>query len=77
MNKLRFRLIPLMEVAKQIEDVLNVKHQKEHNGLAPSCLSCKWFVEKTEICTKWNSRPPARIIALSCADYKDTDDIPF
>lgn len=43
-----------------------------------SCLSCLAFKEdKGEICDKWKTRPPARIIARGCDSYSDETDIPF
>lgn len=42
-----------------------------------SCLNCKLFNEKQEICSKYNQRPPARVIVFGCNDYEDTSDIPF
>lgn len=49
------------------------------SGFAPtqSCISCVAFDEPTEVCRKFNARPPARVIALSCPDYFDTNQIPF
>lgn len=42
-----------------------------------SCLSCIYFKEKSELCSKYNMRPPAKIIAYGCPDYDDVDEIPF
>lgn len=49
------------------------------NGNSPtkSCLNCIHFIEHTETCKKYNARPPARVIAFSCPEYSDNDDIPF
>lgn len=32
---------------------------------------------KPETCTKYEMRPPARVIAFGCKDYEDEDSIPF
>jgi len=46
--------------------------------LVKSCLNCDLFNEETETCKKWNSRPPARVIAFGCGDWENVDDtIPF
>lgn len=45
--------------------------------LHPSCLSCGHFNEGSEICTLYNQRPPARIIASGCPSYSDLDEVPF
>jgi hypothetical protein len=43
-----------------------------------SCLSCDTFNEETEVCSKFNARPPARVIAFSCGDYANiNEEIPF
>lgn len=42
--------------------------------LKKSCLTCGHFVEKTETCSLYNMRPPARVIAFGCPAY---DFIPF
>lgn len=47
------------------------------DGACRSCLNCTFFTEATELCQKYNARPPARIIAFACKDYTDIDDIPF
>lgn len=50
-------------------------------GLIPvirrSCITCMHFNEQNEICSKFNARPPARIIALACPEYIEDSDIPF
>lgn len=46
-------------------------------GMTRSCISCRLFDEKTEFCTLFNQRPPARVIAFGCDKYEDCDDIPF
>lgn len=49
-----------------------------NNGIQKSCLSCKHFAEqKGEVCLKFNQRPPARVLVLSCQHYEDDNDIPF
>jgi hypothetical protein len=45
-----------------------------------TCLSCKHFNEDNEGCALANGlRPPARVIANACKEWKDKidDDIPF
>lgn len=46
-------------------------------GVTQSCISCTTFAERDELCTRWNARPPARVIAFGCNDYQDNEDIPF
>lgn len=47
-------------------------------GAQRSCINCTFFRETSgELCSLYNQRPPARIIALGCAQYSDVDDIPF
>ena len=41
----------------------------------PNCVDCLHFDEKNETCTKWNARPPARVIAFGCDNFEE--DIPF
>lgn len=37
-----------------------------------TCLSCSYFTESTEGCERANGgRPPARVIATSCAGYEE------
>ena len=43
-----------------------------------SCINCLNFDHENELCKKFQQRPPANVIALSCgAYYEDNDDIPF
>lgn len=45
--------------------------------LYESCITCRRFDEKNEICKLVNQRPPARVIAFGCPRYDDQDEIPF
>lgn len=42
----------------------------------PSCLWCKHFVEREELCGMAGMRPPARVLVLGCPAYVP-DDVPF
>lgn len=59
----------------QLRQVL-YKEVKQH-ALHQTCLTCHNFDEQNELCKKFNMRPPARVIAFSCKDYDDIDEIPF
>lgn len=41
----------------------------------PSCITCIKWNKDSEICGRYNARPPARVIVLSCSDWEM--DIPF
>lgn len=59
------------------EHAANVRWAVE-DGFQESCISCKNFDETTEQCKKFEQRPPARVIVLSCGiGYEDKNDIPF
>lgn len=45
--------------------------------IVKSCLTCGYFIEETEVCNKFNAKPPARVIAFSCESYDGSCDIPF
>jgi hypothetical protein len=62
------------------------EEQKESIAMHRSCISCAHFKETAEHngklidveqCTLHGERPPARVIAYSCVDYRDQMDIPF
>jgi hypothetical protein len=42
-----------------------------------SCLNCMYFNEQAELCSKYNQKPPARIIAYACPTWENQDEIPF
>lgn len=44
----------------------------QNMGMDRNCLSCFFFDEKTEICGKWNARPPARTIVEACEAFDPT-----
>lgn len=44
-------------------------------GLFRNCLNCGEWNEKTEICKKYNLRPPVTIIVTGCENHSDL--IPF
>lgn len=79
----KFRELAMIGVGKAIELAIARHTSDDHNGICPSCISCKHFDEKgekgfgPEICLPANQRPPARIIAFGCNTYADKDNIPF
>jgi hypothetical protein len=46
-------------------------------GMTSSCISCTYFNEAMEHCSKFKQRPPARVIAFGCEAYLDGEEIPF
>lgn len=40
-----------------------------------TCLNCERFDEPTEMCEKFQARPPARIIAHGCDEHEE--EVPF
>ena len=40
-------------------------------GFTETCLTCAHFTEETELCARWNARPPARTIVKACPEYRD------
>jgi hypothetical protein len=60
----------------RLEDISGLldKATKMINTACKSCITCGHFVEKTEICSLYNARPPAKVIAFACPSY---DFIPF
>lgn len=69
------RHFPWKDFGPEFEKWLREKFQRI--DLMQSCLSCHHFLEPNETCKKFNSRPPARIIANGCQHYDDDFDIPF
>lgn len=46
--------------------------------IVKSCLTCDNFDEPSEICKKFNARPPAKVIAFGCEGYCNIEEeIPF
>lgn len=70
-----------MNTRKQaVQDITNdlvIGIREALEAQTKTCLNCVHFNEPTEICTKFNQRPPARVIALSCEQHEDNHDIPF
>lgn len=74
----KFRALAFIAVGKELERAMMMHTSKIPDGATPSCLSCEHFYEPTEVCRISNdNRPPARIIAFGCHQYKDKDSIPF
>lgn len=46
-------------------------YQKEviHSLLWNSCINCANFNKESEVCNKFNARPPAEIIVIGCGEY--------
>lgn len=68
----------LKDMAKQFADAFE-RGMGEHltTGLTQTCLNCTNFDEPSEVCKKYNARPPARVIAYGCDHYDNPNDIPF
>lgn len=46
--------------------------------LVKNCISCENFKQDNEVCSKYNQKPPARVIAFGCTEYTNlTEDVPF
>ena len=65
------------EVVDNIMSDLVIGIRETLEAQTKSCLNCISFNEQTEVCTKFNQRPPARVIAFACENYEDDHDIPF
>ena len=55
-------------VAKGISDA--IADAIDDAGLVKCCLSCRFFTEETEICSKASQRPPAAVICFGCESYE-------
>ena len=42
----------------------------------PTCIACIHFDEPTEVCSLYQARPPARVIAKGCERFIDAE-VPF
>ncbi len=56
-------------IYRVLEDIANYPFR--------TCIKCDNFDEAKEICKLYNLRPPAKIIAFGCEQYKADDWIPF
>lgn len=65
------------EAKATLQLVIQTAIEREHNYLYQCCLNCENFVEKTELCSLVNKRPPAKIIVYSCEHWSERDQIPF
>lgn len=67
------------------EDQLNNLHYlltkwmntNELNFPYRNCLNCEHWDTNNDICGKFKSLPPPKVIAFSCEHYKDIEGIPF
>jgi hypothetical protein len=72
----KVRLEPWSELGTKLGKF--IQENFERAEVMRTCLTCHFFLEKTETCSKFNNqRPPARIIANGCDAYDDFDNIPF
>jgi hypothetical protein len=66
------------KISKAVYDT--IAQVTPHNMLFQSCIVCEHFGEN-EVCSRYNVRPPARIIVFGCQHYEESshidDDIPF
>ena len=53
-----------------------LNHIGKRSDWFQTCVTCVFF-NAEGICTKFNSTPPAQVIADGCEAYEDEDIIPF
>ena len=53
---------------------LNFTNYLMQQGYFMTCLNCHHWQERTELCGKFNARPPAKVIVSGCEEHTD---IPF
>jgi len=58
-------------------DGIKRKLTDQRNYPFRNCLNCQQFEEAFENCKRWNTRPPARVIAFGCDNHEDIEEIPF
>lgn len=58
--------------SKGVELIINrtVQLLADSQGWGKTCLGCSNFDEPSEICKKWNARPPARTIVEGCEAFE-------
>jgi hypothetical protein len=70
---------PMAPSAKKVAMVY-LRTAMTNNGLLQSCLTCRAFNEKEELCGLAMKRPPARIITYGCESWVDAgkvEPLPF
>lgn len=70
---------PMAPSAKKVAMVY-LRTALTNNGLLQSCITCRAFSEKDELCGLVMQRPPARTISYGCESWVDagkTEPLPF
>jgi hypothetical protein len=81
-TKLIPRRLGKIELAAKLSQLIEntIKDVSPSNMLFQSCIVCEHFGEN-EICSRYNVRPPARIIVFGCQHYEESShidgDVPF
>lgn len=81
-TKLIPRRLGKIELAAKLSQLIEntIKDVSPNNMLFQSCIVCEHFGEN-EICSRYNVRPPARIIVFGCQNYEESShidgDVPF
>lgn len=66
------------QILKRLEDARDAIAHSLAGAVERSvvtCCSCDHFNQASEICGKYNMRPPAKVIAFGCPAYEN--EIPF
>lgn len=53
---------------------LNFTNYLFEQGYFSTCLDCCYWKDKEELCSKFNARPPAKVIVSGCNEHTD---VPF
>lgn len=70
-NTSDFRRHEIQKAAQVLADAM----VKELDVRTRHCANCDLYNHKAEICTKYGTRPPCRVIVVGCPEWED--EIPF
>lgn len=73
--KPKLRIDAHYDLASAITNAIETVAKQNH--IYQSCLNCLNFQEQKELCSLYNQRPPAKVIAFGCESWDDKDEIPF
>lgn len=76
-RNVKFRDETLFQLMEGIRGAIRGISSFDADSLQRNCLVCLAFDERSEVCTLYQQRPPARVIAYGCPSFKDVTDIPY
>ena len=73
----KLREIPHIDLYSKLNDAIRNIFNDPASHPYQNCLNCMHWSAGSDLCVKYNQKPPTEILIYSCPSYEDIAQIPF